>query len=108
MPLPTEGPGAFMRGLAHGLIRTYQFSLSGLLGRQCRYLPTCSDYADEAIGRHGLWRGGWLGAARLCRCQPWGGTGYDPVPETLPDGLAPWRFLRAGSQERARSCADRP
>ena len=58
------------RRAAHGLIRAYQLSLSGVTGRQCRYLPTCSDYTDQAIRRHGLWAGGWMGTARLCRCHP--------------------------------------
>ncbi len=79
------------------LIRGYQLSLSSLIGRQCRYLPTCSQYTDAAVLRHGLWAGGWMGVARICRCQPWGGSGYDPPPETLPAGagpLTPWRYGR--------------
>ena len=58
--------------VARGLVRVYRLSLSGLVGRNCRYLPTCSAYMDEALARHGLWAGGWMGFARLCRCQPWG------------------------------------
>jgi hypothetical protein len=83
------------RRAAHLAIRAYQLSLSGLIGRQCRYLPTCSAYADEAIGRHGLWAGSWMGAARLCRCHPLGGAGYDPPPAALPAGASwrrPWRY----------------
>jgi len=79
------------------MIRVYQLTLSSFLGRQCRYLPTCSQYTDLAILRHGLWAGGWMGAARICRCRPWGGQGFDPPPETLPpnaDALAPWRYGR--------------
>jgi uncharacterized protein len=84
------------RRAAHGLIRFYQLTLSALLGRQCRYLPTCSHYADEAIARHGLWAGGWMGAARFCRCNPWGGSGYDPPPvERAADvWWRPWRYGR--------------
>jgi putative membrane protein insertion efficiency factor len=81
--------------LARGLIQAYRMSLSGLIGRNCRYLPTCSAYADEAIARHGLWAGGWIGLARICRCQPWGDSGFDPVPRKLPPGagaLRPWRY----------------
>src|SRR5688500_16684251 len=52
---------------AHWLIRAYQLTLSALMGRQCRHWPSCSDYMDEAIGRHGLWAGGWMGFARVCR-----------------------------------------
>jgi uncharacterized protein len=65
------------------------------MGRQCRYLPTCSEYTDDAIQKHGLWAGGWTGLARICRCGPGGTSGYDPVPETLPataHALAPWRY----------------
>lgn len=83
------------RRMARGAIRLYQLTLSGLIGRQCRHLPTCSDYADEAIARHGLWPGGWMGAARICRCHPWGTAGLDPVPAKVPPAArwyAPWRY----------------
>ena len=63
-----------------GLIRGYQLLISPVLGPSCRYLPTCSDYAAEAILRHGALGGGWLALKRLSRCHPWGGSGYDPVP----------------------------
>lgn len=79
---------------ALGLIRGYQLTFSALIGRQCRYLPTCSDYAAEAIGRHGVWPGGWMAVARLCRCHPLGAWGYDPVPlrcEPVAPGK-PWRY----------------
>ncbi|HHY92618.1 MAG TPA: membrane protein insertion efficiency factor YidD [Firmicutes bacterium] len=62
------------------LIRFYQRFVSPLLGPHCRYLPTCSQYAYEAVSRYGTWRGGWLGVKRVLRCHPWGGRGYDPVP----------------------------
>ena len=64
-----------------GLIRLYQLFVSPVLGPSCRYLPTCSDYAAEAIERHGAIVGCWLALKRLARCHPWGGSGYDPVPE---------------------------
>jgi len=67
-------------GLA--LIRGYQRLLSPILGCRCRYYPTCSDYAYEAVERYGLVRGSWLAVRRLGRCNPIGGRGYDPVPET--------------------------
>jgi len=76
-------------------ILLYRYTLSSFMGRQCRYLPTCSEYADEAISRHGAWAGGWMGAARLCRCHPWGGSGFDPVPQFLPADARwhrPWRY----------------
>jgi len=62
------------------LIRLYQITLSPYMGRQCRYTPTCSNYALEALRKHGLFRGGWLAIKRILRCAPWGGSGYDPVP----------------------------
>jgi putative membrane protein insertion efficiency factor len=62
-------------------IKIYQLTLSPFLGRQCRYEPTCSVYAEQALRRFGVRRGGWLAVKRLGRCHPWGGTGYDPVPE---------------------------
>jgi putative membrane protein insertion efficiency factor len=87
--------------VARGLIRAYRYSLSALAGRTCRHLPTCSEYADLAIGRHGLWRGGWLAFARFSRCRPLGSSGFDPVPETLPPDsrwYTPWRYGRWGSR----------
>jgi putative membrane protein insertion efficiency factor len=78
-------------GAARALIRAYQVSLSGLLGGQCRYLPTCSAYTAEAIQRHGVWAGAWMGTARMCRCHPLGGAGYDPPPATVPAGASPLR-----------------
>lgn len=88
-------PGRLGRRAAHYLIRGYQLSFSLLLGRQCRYMPSCSAYTDEAIGRHGLGPGAVMGLARICRCHPWGNHGFDPVPEDLPAGsswLRPWRY----------------
>ena len=85
------------RRAALGLIRLYQLTLSGLVGRTCRHLPTCSDYAAEAIGRHGFWPGGWMAAARICRCGPFGTAGLDFVPGRLPEGadaFRPWRYGR--------------
>jgi uncharacterized protein len=61
-------------------IRLYQWTLSPLLGFNCRYAPSCSAYAIEAIATHGAARGLWLGLKRILRCHPWGGSGYDPVP----------------------------
>lgn len=58
----------------------YRRALSPLLPPACRYTPTCSAYAEEAVRRYGAARGGWLAARRLLRCHPWGGSGYDPVP----------------------------
>jgi putative membrane protein insertion efficiency factor len=73
------------------LIRFYQVALSPLMGRQCRHLPTCSSYTDEAIGRFGFWAGGWMGLARILRCNPWGSSGFDPVPDALDPDYRWWR-----------------
>jgi putative membrane protein insertion efficiency factor len=67
--------------LALGAIRAYQRTISPSLGNVCRYEPTCSHYAHEAIERHGLLHGGALAIHRLLRCRPFGGRGYDPVPD---------------------------
>jgi len=71
-----------MKTLLLLLIRLYQLTLSSVMGRHCRFLPTCSDYAAEAISKHGVLCGGGLALKRMGRCQPWGGDGYDPVPES--------------------------
>ena len=68
------------------LLRFYQRVLSPYWPGTCRYTPTCSHYAHEAIERHGLARGGALALRRLARCHPWGGVGYDPVPGTVQQG----------------------
>lgn len=62
------------------LIRFYRAAISPMLPPACRYTPTCSAYAEEAVRKYGGLRGGWLALRRLLRCHPWGGTGYDPVP----------------------------
>lgn len=63
------------------LIKAYQFLISPLLGANCRFAPSCSAYAIEAFQRHGALRGGALTFKRIIRCHPWGGSGFDPVPE---------------------------
>jgi uncharacterized protein len=62
------------------MIRGYQLGISPYLPAACRYTPTCSAYATDAIRKYGAARGSWLAARRLLRCHPWGGSGYDPVP----------------------------
>lgn len=76
-------PLAFVLSLP---VRAYRVTFSPVVGHNCRYQPTCSAYALEALGRHGGLRGGWMAARRICRCHPWGGSGYDPVPGTEKSG----------------------
>ena len=80
-----------------GLIKVYRYTLSPLVGYECRHLPTCSDYADQAIERYGLWAGGWMTLARLVRCQPFGTSGLDFVPDRVSSSARwylPWRYAR--------------
>jgi uncharacterized protein len=85
------------RQCGRGLVKLYRYTLSPLVGFHCRHLPTCSQYADEALSRFGLWAGGWMTLARLLRCHPWGTHGLDYVPAALPDRACwylPWRYGR--------------
>ncbi|TXB69973.1 membrane protein insertion efficiency factor YidD [Paracoccus aurantiacus] len=87
---PAQGAGSRtcqrvteMSPLAHIValpVRAYRLLLSPWIGHGCRFQPTCSAYALEALEMHGALRGGWLTTRRICRCHPWGGDGYDPVP----------------------------
>ncbi len=69
-------------------IHAYRLTFSAFLGHACRYRPTCSEYALEAIDAHGPAAGAWLALRRLARCHPWGGAGHDPVPPPRRDGGA--------------------
>ena len=97
---PPHGTAGFARDLAKfvmlGPIAIYRWTISPLLGVNCRHLPSCSDYAREAIDKNGAWKGGWLTLARVCRCHPWGSHGFDPVPDLSGEHhpLAPWRYGR--------------
>jgi putative membrane protein insertion efficiency factor len=76
-----------MRGFVILLIDAYRCLLSPLLGSNCRFYPSCSAYAREAVTRHGAGRGAWLSVRRIARCHPWHPGGYDPVPDTTSDGV---------------------
>ncbi len=76
---PKRG-SALVQKVAIGLIRGYQILISPFFGAKCRYLPSCSEYAKEAIHRHGPLRGALIAVKRILRCHPWGGSGYDPIP----------------------------
>jgi putative membrane protein insertion efficiency factor len=85
------------RRIGRALVIVYRYSLSPLVGFHCRHLPTCSEYADAALDRFGLWAGGWMTLARLCRCHPLGTSGLDFVPASLPPHARwylPWRYGR--------------
>jgi len=77
-------------------IYVYRYGISPLIGPRCRHLPTCSQYALEAIDKNGAWKGGWLTLSRLLRCHPWGTHGLDPVPDITGEHhlFAPWRYGR--------------
>jgi uncharacterized protein len=99
MSITRNFPGPFRktpgRLFGTGLVRLYQLTLSGFIGNSCRHLPTCSEYAYEAIARHGFWPGGWMGLFRVMRCGPGGTHGIDNVPESLDKQLKwymPWRY----------------
>jgi putative membrane protein insertion efficiency factor len=97
------------RLLGRGLVRVYRYTLSWLTGFQCRHLPTCSEYADQAIDRFGLWAGGWMTLARLLRCHPFGTAGLDFVPDALPADAhwyLPWRYGRwHGTNDHPQTCS---
>jgi putative membrane protein insertion efficiency factor len=92
-----KAAGRAPRCLGRALIGLYRYTFSALVGFHCRHLPTCSEYADRALARHGLWAGGWMTLARLLRCHPWGSSGLDFVPDTAPERARwylPWRYGR--------------
>jgi len=70
-----------MKAIFIFLIRIYQRILSPILPSSCRYTPTCSQYAIEALNKHGVFKGSWLAIKRIISCNPWGGHGHDPVPD---------------------------
>ena len=69
-----------MKTVLIALVRFYRYAISPMLGRNCRFHPTCSEYAIEALERHGALRGGWMAAKRVGRCHPFNPGGYDPIP----------------------------
>jgi putative membrane protein insertion efficiency factor len=81
---PPDGRGTRLAiAVIKGSLRVYQWTISPLLGANCRYTPSCSAYAVIAVERFGPVVGGVLALKRIARCHPWGGSGYDPVPDTL-------------------------
>jgi uncharacterized protein len=90
----------FPRCAGHFLILAYRYTLSPVIGPRCRHLPSCSEYADEAVSRFGLWAGSWMALARVLRCHPWGTHGLDFVPGGPPD-RARWYTPRRYGRWRA-------
>lgn len=85
------------KALLKAPIFLYRYTLSPLIGQNCRHFPTCSQYGLDAIELNGAWAGGWLTLFRLCRCHPWGTSGLDPAPDVRRAGIplwAPWRYAR--------------
>lgn len=78
-----------MKTLLLALLRAYKLCISPFLGQNCRFYPSCSDYAAQAIGTHGALKGSALAARRLCKCHPWHPGGVDPVPEKTPSPQTP-------------------
>ncbi|WP_051012125.1 membrane protein insertion efficiency factor YidD [Liberibacter crescens] len=87
------------RLIGMGLIRIYQLTFSNLIGNSCRHLPTCSEYAYEAIARYGLWIGGWLSLFRILKCGPFGSHGFCPVPQNIQKPIQ-WRMLLCGRKKK--------
>lgn len=82
-------------------ILAYRWTFRPLVGWRCRHLPTCSEYALEAIDRNGAWKGGWLTLARIARCRPGGSSGYDPVPDLTQVREPIWRAWAYGRWRRS-------
>src|ERR1700760_3786280 len=104
----TQGVRGLPRHAGRALIWLYRHTLSPLVGYNCRHLPTCSVYGDEAIQRFGLWAGGWMTLARLLRCHPFGTSGIDLVPSEVPAGARwylPRRYGPWGGGNRPRVTA---
>ena len=86
-----------MKKLFIALVRLYQLTFSPWVGHQCRFIPTCSNYAIEAFEKHGVLKGSWMTIVRLARCHPFGGSGYDPVPARFR-----WRCWRHDEDQAQR------
>lgn len=91
--------GSFLRRIVQKAVLApvylYRYTLSAFIGRTCRHMPSCSEYMIEAVEKHGVWSGGWMGFARICRCRPGGTSGLDFVCEELPREarwFKPWTY----------------
>jgi hypothetical protein len=96
MNRPASGSTKLLKAVAKSPIFVYRYAISPLIGPRCRHLPTCSQYALDAIELNGAWIGCWLALGRIARCHPWGTSGYDPAPDLSGADIpfwAVWRFL---------------
>lgn len=84
------------KGVMRAPVLFYRYMISPFLPAACRHLPTCSEYASDAIELNGAWKGGWLTLSRILRCNPWGSHGLDPAPDIRNEHwpYAPWRYGR--------------
>ena len=89
------------KAVVKGPVHIYRWTLRPLVSWECRHLPTCSEYALQAIDRNGAWRGSWLALSRISRCHPWGTHGFDPAPDITRERhrLTPWRYGRWGRRQ---------
>ena len=96
------------RWVLKGPILVYRYTLSPLVGWRCRHVPSCSQYALDAIEINGAWKGAWLTVSRLCRCHPWGSSGLDPAPNLDAERhpFAPWRYGRWTGRHIERSMGE--
>jgi putative membrane protein insertion efficiency factor len=103
----TMEPSKLLKAAVKAPVYIYRYGISPVIGPRCRHLPTCSQYAIDAIDVNGAWVGGWLTLGRIVRCNPWGTHGYDPAPDLRQAGIpfwAPWRYLRYyPGQEKAEA-----
>ena len=96
MTSPLSASNTLLKAAAKSPVYVYRYVISPILGPRCRHLPTCSQYALDAIDVNGVWIGVWLALGRFVRCNPWGTHGYDPAPDLRQAEIpfwAPWRYL---------------
>jgi uncharacterized protein len=97
----SAGLSRFLKDAAKFPVYVYRYGISPLIGPRCRHLPTCSQYALDAIDLNGVWIGCWLALGRIARCRPWGTHGYDPAPDLRSAGIPFWAVWRYFAAHRA-------
>ena len=88
-----------LKTAAKSPVYVYRYAVSPLIGPRCRHIPSCSQYALDAIDLNGAWAGSWLALGRIARCHPWGTSGYDPAPDLKNTSIPvwmPWRYVIYG------------